>query len=286
MGFRENLKEALKGDLIEDELSLLPRGFQAIGKVMIIKLKSKLLEKKKIIGKACLELIPYIKSVYVNLGKITGTFREPESIELIAGEDNPIVEHKEHGVFYRFDIKKIIFSKGNITERKHLATLVKPGEAIVDMFAGIGYFSLPIAKHSQVDKIYSIELNPVSYQFLVENIKLNHLEEKIIPIWGNCKEEVLKLSKKGIIADRVIMGIFPAPKEFIKEALTLAKDHGTIFHYEGVVVKERYMDLFNEFNEIASMNSFTCNLLTHRFVKSYGPHLYHVVLDIKTSRNK
>ena len=38
MGFRENLKEVLKGDLIEDELSLLPRGFQAIGKVMIIKL--------------------------------------------------------------------------------------------------------------------------------------------------------------------------------------------------------------------------------------------------------
>ena len=100
-------------------------------------------------------------------------------MELIAGEDNPIVEHKEHEVIYRFDITKIMFSKGNINERKYLATLVRENEIIVDMFAGIGYFSLPIAKNAKPAKIYSIELNPDSFYYLVENIKINHLEEKI-----------------------------------------------------------------------------------------------------------
>ena len=157
------------------------------------------------------EILPKIKSVYLNLGKVKGKFRQPEKIEYLAGENNPIVEHREHGIRYIFDITKIMFSKGNLSERKYLATLVKEGEIIVDMFAGIGYFSLPIAKHSPVEKIYSIELNPDAYKVLVNNIKLNHFEEKIVPVHGDCRKEVVRLSESGLRADRVIMGVFPAP---------------------------------------------------------------------------
>lgn len=281
MGFKNILQEKLKGFLSEEELSLLPRGFQTIGKVMILKLNSKLLDKKEIIGKACLEQLPKIRAIYLNLGKIKGTFREPEKIEYLMGEENSIVEHKEHGVKYKFDFTKIMFSKGNLYERKFLATLVKPGEVIVDMFAGIGYFSLPIGKHVNIEKIYSIELNNESYKFLVENIKLNKLEDKIDPIFGDCKKEVVKLSESGIRADRVIMGVFPAPKDFIRNALKLVKDKGTIYHYEGVIDKEKYMVLYEEFKKIAESEGFQCKLESKRFVKSYGPNLYHIVLDIK-----
>lgn len=280
MGFKQELKEKLKDFLTEEEVSLLPSGFQTLGTAIIFKLNPKLLNKKELIGKACLELLPYIKSVYANLGKIEGTFRTPERIEYIAGEDNPIVVHKENGVIYKFDITKLMFSKGNVNERKYLSTLVKKKEIVVDMFAGIGYFSLPIGKHSHAEKVYSIELNPNAYEFLVENIKINHLEGKIVPILGDSKEEVLKLSGSGIRADRVIMGVFPAPKGFIKEALTLAKKEGTTYHYEGVVEKEAFMDLFNDFKEVAENEGYNCVLSSKRFVKSYGPNLYHLVLDI------
>ncbi len=280
MGFKDKFKEQLKSELSEEELSLLPRGFQTLGKVVILKLNPNLLEKKEIIGKACLEMFPKIKSIYINKGRIVGTYREPEKIEFIAGEDNPIVEHKEHDVTYRFNITKIMFSKGNINERKFLTTIIQSGEIVVDMFAGIGYFSLPIAKHCSVRKIYSIELNPESYKFFIENIKINHLDDKIVPINGDCKVEVIKLSKSGIRAHRVIMGVFPAPKEYITEALTLVNDNGTVFHYEGVTEKDKYIVLFEEFNEIAQKESYKCELKSHRFVKSYGPNLYHVVLDI------
>ncbi|NVM34533.1 MAG: class I SAM-dependent methyltransferase family protein [Candidatus Lokiarchaeota archaeon] len=280
MGFKDKLKEHLKGKFSEEQLSLLPRGFQTLGKIIILKLNPKLYEKKKEIGGACLELFPKIKSIYLNRGRIIGSFREPEKIELIVGENNPIVEHKEHDVIYRFDITKIMFSKGNLYERKYLTTLVKSGEVIVDMFAGMGYFSLPIAKHSTVERIYSIELNPESYKCLEENIKLNHLEQKIVPIKGDCKVEVVKLSKSGIRADRIIMGVFPAPKDYIKEALSLVKDEGTMFHYEGVIEKDDFIILFNEFNEISIKVGYKCELKSHRTVKSYGPNLFHVVLDI------
>ncbi|MFW9828578.1 MAG: class I SAM-dependent methyltransferase family protein [Candidatus Thorarchaeota archaeon] len=285
MKFKNKLRESLRDDLIEQELRLLPRGFQSLGDIIIIKLNPELMKKEKLIANKYLKLLPSIRSVYVNRGKIIGTFRAPESVQFVAGKDDPIVEHKEHEIIYRFDVTKIMFSKGNLKERKFLATLVKKGEIIVDMFAGIGYFSLPIAKHSLVDKIYSIEINPESYKFLVENIKLNHLTEKIQPIKGNCKIEVVELSKSGIRADRVIMGVFPAPKEYISGALNLVKDEGTIFHYEGVVEEEKYMTLYNEFRDIAKKEGFTCELKSHRFVKSYGPKLYHVVLDIFVLKN-
>ena len=285
MTFKKKVAEKLNNILSVEELSLLPRGFQTLGTIIILKLKPKLLEKQKVIGQAYLDLLPKMRSVYLNKGRVIGSFREPENIEFLVGEDNPIVEHKEHGIKYRFNIKKIMFSQGNLNERRFLATLVKKGEIVVDMFAGMGYFSLPIAKHSDVEQIYSIELNPTSYKTLLENIKINHLEEKIIAIKGDCKREVLELSKSGIRADRVIMGVFPAPKKYIKEALSLTREEGTIFHYEGVAEKEEYISLFKEFEEICQEEQFNCDLESHRFVKSYGPKLYHTVLDIFVRKN-
>ncbi len=285
MGFKDKLKDALIGVLTNEELSALPRGFQTIGDVAIIKFNPLLLEKKILIAEKYLELLPRVKSIYLNSGRVKGQFRTPENIEFLVGVDNPIVKHKEHGVIYKFDFTKIMFSMGNLSERRFLATLVKEGEVIVDMFAGIGYFSLPIAKHSKPKKIFSIELNPDSFKYLTENIKLNHFEDVITPINGDSKIEVINLSNSGLKADRVIMGVFPAPKDFIKEALTLIKESGTTFHYEGVATKEDYLSLFNEFKEIAEASNYKCKLLSKRFVKSYGPHVYHVVVDILVGKD-
>jgi len=286
MGFKDKLKDVLIGILTDEELSVLPRGFQTIGDVVIIKLNPLLFEKKILIAEKYLDLLPSIKSVYLNSGRVKGQFRTPENIEFLVGIDNSLVKHKEHGVIYKFDFTKIMFSMGNLSERRFLATLVKEGEVIVDMFAGIGYFSLPIAKHSKPKKIFSIELNPDSFKYLTENIKLNHCEDLITPINGDSKIEVIKLSNSGLKADRVIMGVFPAPKDFIKEALTLAKVEGTIYHYEGIADKEKYLDLFNEFKEIVEKSDFKCDLLAKRFVKSYGPGLYHTVFDINVYQKR
>ena len=284
MGFKEKLVEKLQNELSEEELALLPRGFQTVGKCIIIKLKPELMDKKHLIAKAYLEALPYIRSVYINAGVIEGQFREPQKIEYLAGEDDPVVKHKEHGVIYTFDITKIMFSQGNLKERKYLASLVEDGEIIVDMFAGIGYFSLPIAVLSNPEKIYSIELNPVAYKYLLKNVKLNNAEEIIVPILGDCKEKVIELKKKGIKADRVIMGVFPAPEDYINEALMITKDSGAVIHYEGVVDKEEKLKLYDQFSEMASKSQYSTKLLDSRFVKSVGPNLYHQVVDIKVSK--
>jgi tRNA wybutosine-synthesizing protein 2 len=284
MGFKSELQEELKSELTAQELELLPSGFQTVGKVIIIKLKPELLDKKELLAETYLKLLPYIRSVYINLGKIEGEYRTPEQIEYLAGEKDPEVLHKEHGVKYKFDITEIMFSQGNLNERKHLGNLVKEGEIIVDMFAGIGYFSLPMAVLSNPKKVYSIELNPTAYKYLEKNIELNDVEDTIVPIHGNCKEETTKLSKEGIKADRVVMGVFPAPKDYIGEALAVAKDSGTVIHYEGVVDGDNELELYKEFADIAGDSGLSTELLDHRFIKSYGPNLYHSVYDIKVSK--
>ncbi|MHA2397915.1 MAG: class I SAM-dependent methyltransferase [Promethearchaeota archaeon] len=285
MSFKRKLKDQLLDVLTEKELSLLPRGFQTIGNLVILKLNPELYSRKNVIAEAFMVLLPRITGVYINKGRIVGTYREPENIEFIAGVDDPVVQHKEHGVIYQFDITKIMFSKGNINERKFLATLVKEGEIIVDMFAGIGYFSLPIAKHSKAEKIYAIELNSESFKYLSINTEINHLENVIQPINGNCKEEVIKLSNLGIKADRVIMGVFPAPLDYVNIALKLVKEGGTMFHFEGVIGKDEHDSLFEDFRNIAKESSYKCELQSYRYVKSYGPRLFHIVLDIFVKKN-
>jgi tRNA G37 N-methylase Trm5 len=81
------------------------------------------------------------------------------------------------------------------------------------------------------------------------------------------------------------MGVFPAPVSYIEEALTLTRVKGSNFHYEGIVEKDKYLTLFDEFNEIAEKNHLKCELKAYRFVKSYGPMLFHTVLDIFVSKN-
>ena len=147
MAFIDLIKLKLGDKLSKKEMEKFPKGFQKVGDKIIINLPFSLEEKFNLIGENILKIFPNIKSVFVKTGGITGEFRRPQ-IKWIAGEKNFVVENRENGVYFVYDISKIMFAKGNVSERARLPKLVKDGETIVDMFVGIGYFSVPIAKFS------------------------------------------------------------------------------------------------------------------------------------------
>jgi tRNA wybutosine-synthesizing protein 2 len=284
MGFKDLLKDKLNEKVDKDKLELLPSGFQRIGDIIIVNLKPELNEFKGDIGKMIIEIFSKIRSVCNKKGGIKGQLREPQ-VELIAGNKNTETTHTESNCFYRFDVRKIMFAKGNVIERSRIAKQIKSEEIIVDMFAGIGYFTIPIAKLSNPKKIYSIELNPVSYKYLKENIKLNHILDKVEVINGDCKEEVLKIEKKyGRIADRVILGYLPPPKEFLPFAMKIIKRKG-ILHYEGFVSvgneKEDIEKNLEDVRKAAEKEGFKVKLLLARKVKAYAPKRDHYVFDIQ-----
>lgn len=269
------LQEELKG-LSKQELSLLPSSYQKIGDIVILNLKKELWKYDKQIGKILLKKIPSTRTVCRRTDFITTKHRKP-SLKVIAGDKKTETIHKEHGILYKLDVNEIMFAKGNLNERKRISKLVKKDEVVVDMFSGIGYFSIGIAKTSKPKRVYSIEINPIAYHYLWENIKLNKLEDKIFPILGDC---IVKIPKLGRIADRLIMGLLPSCKEYLVDAMKVVKPNG-IIHYHGTGKKEDWKNLLEDVETAAEIEGFKVKLLKKVKVKSYAPKIYHFVLDCK-----
>lgn len=208
----------------------------------------------------------------VKLGRIKGLKREPE-VDVLLGEGTETI-HRENYCLFKLDVSKIMWSKGNTTERKRMAELVKEGETVVDLFAGIGYFSIPIAVHSQAEKIYSVEINPTAYNYLCQNITLNNVTGKIEPLFGNCRD----LAPIGV-ADRVLMGYIGNTHHYLDVALEALKDEGGVIHYhESVPDKIKSIRPINRIKEAAG-DDFEVKILKERIIKKYSPGVYHVVVD-------
>lgn len=278
MSFYTKLKSKLK--LNEEESNALPHGYQIIGKILLIKLKPSLLRHRKEIGKSILELFPYIHTVCL-IKEIKSIKRKPK-IEIIAGCRNMQTLHKEQGCQFLIDISKLMWSQGNKEERVRIIKLVKNNETIVDMFVGIGYFSIFIAKYSNPKKIYAIDINPVALEYLRKNIWLNGVEDKIEILQGDCRKFAKLLENT---ADRIIMGYLFGTEKFLLCALKIAKKKAFIYLHR--TVKEEEIEKIKEkIIKIGDKNKCKIKILNVKRVKSYAPKIWHVVFDLKISKKR
>lgn len=238
-----------------------------IGDILVV--KSDVEDPKKLLK------MPGVNRI-VKLGRINGLKREPQ-VETIIGEGTETI-HRENNCFFKLDVARIMWSKGNTTERKRMSTIAEVGETVVDMFAGIGYFSVPLAVHSKPSKIYSVEINPVSYGYLCENLKLNKVEDIVEPIIGNCRE----VAPKGV-ADRVVMGYIGNTNEYLDVAMDVLSDEGGVVHYhESVPDKIKYIRPVDRMKEAAqAAGKDKVEILEKRIIKPYSPGVYHMVVDAK-----
>lgn len=202
---------------------------------------------------------------------IYGTKREPV-IKLLYGNDTETI-NKENGCLFKLDLKKVMWSKGNNNERIRIAKLVEDNETVIDMFAGIGYFSIPIGVHSNAKQIYSIEINPNSFHYLKENIKLNKISN-ITPLLGDCINITPDYK-----ADRIIMGYVKTTHHYLKVAIDSLNKGGIIHYHE--TVPEKLMDIrpINRIKELAGDRQV--EFLKLNKVKKYSPGVFHVVCDVR-----
>lgn len=215
--------------------------------------------------------LPEVKRI-VKLKRINGPKREPD-VEILVG-DNTETIHRENHCFFKLDVAKIMWSKGNTTERQRIAKIVKDGETVVDMFAGIGYFSIPIAVHSRPKKIYATEINPISYEYLKENIALNNVQDIIKPLYGDCRD----IAPKGN-ADRVLMGYIGNTHQFLDAAMGIVKPGGVIHYHESVPDLLKFERPPQRIMDAADGREVV--ILKIRIIKKYSPGVYHVVVDAK-----
>lgn len=207
----------------------------------------------------------------MKIDHIQGTKREPVYNILYGSETETI--HKENGCLFKLDLSKVMWSKGNNNERLRIAKLVEEGEVVLDMFAGIGYFSIPIGVHSNAKHIYSIEINPNSYFYLCENIKLNKLDN-ITPILGDCMVHAPKYN-----ADRIVMGYVKTTHHYLNTAINSLNEGGILHYHE--TVPEKLMDTRPLERIISQAGNREVELLKLNKIKKYAPGVEHVVLDVK-----
>ncbi|MGB4161277.1 MAG: class I SAM-dependent methyltransferase family protein [Methanosarcina flavescens] len=266
-------KEYLKDSLSEAELACVPASWQILGDVVIVSIPETLENKKARIAEALLSMYPRCRTVVRDFG-IEGQFRKPKR-ELLLGSGTETI-HKEHGCFFKQDVTKVMYSKGNLEERKRMSRL-GGGEVVVDMFAGIGYFSIPMAVHSRPKKIIGIEINPESFAYLKENIGLNKVEEIFVPICGDCS----KAAPEGT-ADRVLMGYVGTTHHYLEPAIKALKKSGGILHYHETVPEHLARIRPQErIRRVAYALGRKVEILETRWIKKYSPGILHVVVDAR-----
>lgn len=279
MSFYLKLRERLNGALNENELNLLPRSYQIVGKILLLKLKPELLNRRKLVGAAIMEILQYIQTVCLQK-QISDIERKPE-IEVIAGKESFLTLHRENGCLFEMDVSKSMFSKGNKAEKVRLVNSVKPNETVIDMFAGIGYWTIPVAKMTKAKKIFAIDINTEAVKFLERNAFLNNISDKIKILEGDCRSFAGLLENT---ADRIIMGYIFETEKFLPAALKMAKDGCTI-HFHRNVEMEKTEDVKKNVAEIAKNNGCEIQFITVVKVKSYAPKIWHVVMDLKVKKS-
>ncbi len=263
----ERIRERLEGTL-GDRVSLLPDKWEIAGEVVTVKMDPSLFEYGELIGRTYAEVLS-ARSVLADVSGVSGEFREPDMTLLYgpAGESVKL----ENGIRYCFDVTKVMFASGNLAERKRMKCLDCAGETVVDMFCGIGYFTLPLAKYSGARRVFACEKNPQSYGFLLKNLALNGIDN-VIPLLGDNRDIPGRA-----FADRILMGYVQTTSVFVPKALEMAKP-GCIIHYHDTfpVGKEEKMvrEIFDRY-----CGDYTIERIIE--VKSFAPGVSHYVADIR-----
>lgn len=277
--FKRLLMRKLAGRLPNRLLALLPSGMQVVGDIAILSLRPELAEHAKAIAEVVLEEFPYIRTVCRKLGPTVGPEKGPQ-VEVIAGEPRTETVHREGGCLFRLDVAKVIFSKGNIWERQRMARVVGEGEVVFDMFAGIGYFTIHMARTRLPALIYATDINPTAIHYLAVNVHLNKVRGLVVPVLADCRRVADAMPG---FADRVIMGYLPGTAAYLPAALKALRPEGGVIHYHDTYhERELWWKPIRVLEEHARAAGYRlAEVLYKGVVKSYGPRIYHVVVDAR-----
>jgi tRNA (guanine37-N1)-methyltransferase len=277
------LKNILSNILSSDEVSQVYSAFDQIGDIVIIKIPNELMPKKKFIADTILAHVKSAKAVFAQVSPVRGDYRV-RNLEFIAGENRTITEYKEHGCRFRVDVAKTYFSPRLSTERLRIANMVGEGETIVNMFAGVGTYSILMARMNKTCKVYSIDSNAVAAELCEANAKLNKVQDRVVSIHGDAGE-VIKDKLAGQ-ADRVLMPLPESAKEFVDSAVLALKKKGVVHYFIHIRADNKRtsknLGLQDAHKAFVKYNHIVQQV---RVVRGVGPRIYQIVADVlvKTS---
>jgi len=253
----------------------MPSGYHRLGRVLLIQRPASLAPYDALVGDAWREELG-VEAVLVKSGPIEGELRTPR-VRCVAGEGTE-TEVVEHGVRWRFDAARIMFAAGNRTERWRAGRLVRPGEVVADLFAGIGYFAIPAAVRGHAARVWAVEKNPVAVRYLRENAVRNGVADRVSIVPGDNRAVALPVGT----FDRVFLGYLPSATPWVPRAVPLLRPTGGWLHVHTVAdVREPLSESAASTVGVAeAAGARLTGAPSARIVKPYGPGRNHRVVDL------
>ena len=280
---RIRLREKLANTLSPRTLRGVYSSFDLIGDIAIIKTPADNIEAEEAIAKQILATHQGVKTVLSPTSPVKGEHRI-RNLKLLGGEDKTVTKYKESGCIFSVDVEKCYFSPRLSYERKRIATQVLPGETIVNMFSGVGCFSIIIAKTVPKTIVHSIDINPVAYEYMIENIRLNRVYGKVYPILGDSKIMIQKLEHT---VDRILMPLPEKALEYLPAAVSALKKRGGWIHYydfeHAVGAEDPREKTEQKVAQALDIVGVRYIFAHSRIIRSTGPNWYQTVLDIQVA---
>ena len=284
---------------IEDIVGFKP-SYEVIGDIAVLT-ETIAEQKEQLVAHALMNCHKNIKVVATRISPVEGVFRT-RRLGIIAGEHRTETMHIENACRFKLDLEKVYFNPRLAGERNRVAAQVARSgvdkEEIIDMFAGVGPFSIQIAKRAPQSHVTAIDINPEAIRYLRENMKLNGvrnieaIEGDIRDMYGNFRDK----------ADRIIMNLPKSAYLFLREALSMLKPRGGTIHFydlesaypgEGeekhdaleraiTQAKEKLVVKVKELEEEFHVQSI--EIPEARKVKAYAPYAYIIGIDARVKK--
>ena len=272
-----SFEEVLSKNVPQDIIPFVSKSFDIIGDIAIIELSPAAEPHEKTIATALTQVHTSVRTVFSKAGPIVDSLRL-RPLRLVLGENRSETICKEHGCRFKVDVSKAFFSPRLSSEHKRVADQVAPGETVVDMFAGVGPFSVLIAKRLDNVVVHAIDANPEATKLIEENAKLNRGQDKITVWSGDARKIVSRNLSR--IADRVIMNHPSEAKNFLEDAIqTIKPSGGTLHYYTFADGEESEAKAEEELRARLSSLKWKVERTTTHKVRGVAPMKWQIVVD-------
>ena len=219
----KSLRQALDGVLSADELKFVPTSYTLVGDIAVLELDDMLKQHSVAIADNMIDAFPSVNVVCEKTGMVDGVFRVP-SLKILAGPNRLETVHRENNCRFKVDVGKVYFNPRTGSERARVASLVKAGERVLVLFAGVGPYAIQCAKISDTI-VYGCELNPIACEYMRFNARKNHVEVDVLECDArNLPPDIGQF-------DRIIMPLPKIAGEFLDVAANHLKQNGVIHFY-------------------------------------------------------
>ncbi len=270
-----SIKEYLRGKVDEKDLKKVVRSFEIIGDVVVINLPDEVYHLKDLVVEAILKKHRHVKTVLRKVGEVSGEFRVAKYEVLYGGETETIA--KEFGCRFLVDPTKVYYSSRLSSERERIARMVREGERVLVMFAGVGPYAIVIAKLAKPKEVIGVELNPKAVEYFRKNVKINKVERIVKVYEGDVRDVVPKLEGR---FDRILM---PAPysaENFVYLVRDKIKKGGYV-HYYTFAGEEEEEELPKKVKVLFRRHGMVVDVEGVRECGSFAPRIYRYVVDLK-----